>query len=657
MAANVTPTTAPARPGARRPRSRLVAAGIAAATGAALLTPAVLAGAAPATAVAPATVTRVLSVLSSSPTALDQAAADVAALGGQVLERYAVAGALLVQLPDGAVPEGTVATPDAAVEFAGVPTKKPDPVTAAATVTTGATYRATIGDDDRSQGAGVTVALVDTGVADVHDLAGRVEHVNVSGDPTGDGLGHGTFLAGLIAGSGSTSDGTYAGVAPDARILDVQVATADGSTSLSRVLAGLQAVADRAATDPSVQVVSLSLSTGSPLPPAIDPLMRGLDRLWLNGLTVVVAAGNDGPKNNTVTSPGSDPLLVTVGSVDEHGTPVRTDDSISDFSSRSSSYGVSKPEVSAPGQSLVSLRAPGSIADVENPQAVVDDAYFRGTGTSMSTAVAAGAVAALLSARPGLAPAQVKSLLVGTTYGIPGVGSGGLDLAAAWTAPVAPVASSPWPKGVGSQAPLESDAAAWSAFAQGWRAGDLEAVRAAWLLLSPQARRWAATAWSSAILPGAVATDDQEFDARVAAARRWATESWNARRWAGDDWVARRWAGDEWTARRWAFDEWLARRWAGDEWLARRWASDLWTAVDPDPWSARRWAAEDWLAFAWTARRWAADDWAGLAWDSQAWTARRWAEQEWTDYAWSARRWATEVWTARRWALTSWPAA
>jgi serine protease AprX len=103
----------------------------------------------------------------------------------------------------------------------------------------------------------VTVAVVDTGVADVADLAGRLTHINVSSGAAGDGLGHGTFMAGLVAGDGSSSDGTYAGVAPSARILDVQVATRTARLALPRV-AGLQAVADAAKADPSVRVVSLA---------------------------------------------------------------------------------------------------------------------------------------------------------------------------------------------------------------------------------------------------------------------------------------------------------------------------------------------------------------------------------------------------------------
>ncbi len=345
------------RPTARH-RRRLVGAAVAvSALALAVALPA------PGAVTAPATSTTLLSVVdhSVSPAAI---ATAVTARGGEVLAVYDVADALLVSLPRGVdAPAGTVVVSDVALRIASV-----TPATAAAADVTGATYRATIGAPASRTGAGVTVALVDTGVADVADLAGRVQHVNVSGSVAGDGLGHGTFMAGLIAGSGVSSQGRYTGVAPDARILDVQVAAADGSTSLSRVLAGLQAVADAALADRSVRVVSLALSTGSPLPPSADPLARALDRMWARGLTVVVAAGNDGPAVGTVSSPGADPTMITVGTLDEHATSVRRDDTVSDFSARGTEFGVPKPDLVAPGVSLVSTRAAGQLGRRREPR-------------------------------------------------------------------------------------------------------------------------------------------------------------------------------------------------------------------------------------------------------------------------------------------------
>ncbi|MGD9956790.1 MAG: S8 family serine peptidase [Candidatus Nanopelagicales bacterium] len=619
---------------------------------------------APATGAATATGAPTLLTVQGSALSPDAAAAWVTSQGGQVLAVYDVADALLVTLPAGVTPPaGAVSVADVPMHLTAAPT-----ATAASDVK-GATYRATIGAPASATGAGVTVAVVDTGVADVADLAGRLTHVNVSGGAAGDGLGHGTFMAGLVAGDGSSSGGTYTGVAPGARILDIQVATADGSTSLSRVLAGLQAVADAAKGDPSVRVVSLALSTGDPLPPSADPLSRALDRLWAKGLTVVVSAGNDGPAANTVTSPGADPTLITVGALDEHGTSARGDDTVADFSSRGSEFGASKPDLVAPGVSLVSTRAAGSTADVENPASRVGDSYFTGSGTSMSEAVTAGAAAVVIGTRPALTPDSVKRLLTKTAYDTDtlekadGAGNGALDLAAA-------VAAAPTAKIVQAKraiakladdryGPDPADAAAWQQFSDAWAAGDLEAVAAIWVTLSEQTRRWAATAFSLAMLAHNAGTDREEFAAIEALARRWSTEAWNARRWSTDAWVARRWSSGDWDARRWSFADFAARRWSDIDWSARRWSDAAWDArrwSDAD-WDARRWSETDWLAFAWVARRWSSVDWASSSWDEQAWSARRWSEQTWSDFAWDARRWSTSTWDARRWSATMWTAS
>ena len=622
---------------------------------------------------APAT-RSLLSIVDPSTTPA-QVAASVAAHGGTVLGVYDVADAVLVTLPPGTrAPLGTVVVPDVALHVTAL----------GAAVTAdvaGATYRTTIDAPRTQTGAGVTVALVDTGVADVADLAGRVHHVNVSGGQAGDGFGHGTFLAGLIAGNGSSSAGRYTGVAPEAEILDVQVATSDGTTSLARVLAGLQAVANTAAVDRSVKVVSLALSTGSPLPPQSDPLARALDRLWSRGLTVVVAAGNDGPDDATVTSPGADATLITIGSLDEHATSARADDTVNAFSSRGTRFGTQKPDLVAPGTSLISTRAAGSKADVANPRSRVGDAYFTGSGTSMAEALTAGAAAVLLDTRPSLTPDAIRTLLVRYTYhadgltAADGAGCGGLDLGAALdAAQYVKLAHSarPGPVNVsGAWGPLPADAASWLAFQDAWTAGDLDAVGAAWIDLSPQTRRWAATAFAQALLAQDPGMDAGEYAALTEMARSWATQAWDARSWATDAFVARSWAARSWAARSWAIDDWAARSWADSSFTARSWALQDWSARSwadaqfaarswaarswaTTDWSARSWAQSDWLAFAWVARSWAARSWAVDAWSNQAWSARSWSARSWADFAWAARSWAVDGWTARAWATDTW---
>ena len=132
-------------------------------------------------------------------------------------------------------------------------------------------------------------------------------------------------------------------MAPGATLLDVKVASNNGSTSLSKVLQGLEIASTNKA-----DVVNLSLSTESPLPPAFDPLSLALERLWDSGVTVVTAAGNAGPDEGSVGSPGNDPLLITVGALDEVDAG-RDDDAVADFSSRGNQFYAGSPTWSRPG--------------------------------------------------------------------------------------------------------------------------------------------------------------------------------------------------------------------------------------------------------------------------------------------------------------------
>ncbi|MCU7728352.1 S8 family serine peptidase [Actinoplanes sp. KI2] len=498
----------------------------------------------------------------------EQAARAVEAVGGRVLSSLPIIRGVAARLPIGSSldPEWSVA-PQRALTIAAATSDD------AGTATT---VRQMLGlPASGTEGRGVTVAVVDTGIANVGDLAGRVTHrVDLTGTGGGDGYGHGTFMAGLIAASGAASDGAYRGVAPGAELADVKVADAQGRTDLVTVLRGLQWVSDHCK---DVQVLNLSLSSRSPLPYQLDPLNQALESLWRHGVTVVVPAGNDGPDIGTVTSPGNDPLLLTTGGLDTSGTTGRADDVVAAWSGRGPTWqGDAKPELVAPGSRIVSLRSPGSVIDTGNPQARIGDGYFRGSGTSMATAVTSGLIAATLAVQPRLNPDAVKNLLVSNTYvnhaltAAAGAGAGGLDAGRV-------LAAAPgWPTGKAQKGydddtdTLRRDAKRWSALAAAIAAGDRAAATREWNALTPPSRDWAARAW---------ATLDPA--ARAWAARAWAANGWSG---AGDDWVARAWAARAWATRTWTDDDWAARAraWAGDEWAARAWAGD--------DWAARSWA-------------------------------------------------------------------
>ena len=565
----------------------------------------------------------------TSPAGVEDAAAAVARAGGRVIDRLDLVGGVAADLPQGAVLGAAYdVAPDRPLKLSGTVSKRDSGVVS--------TVRATLKQGKpAAEGRGITVAVVDTGVADVADLKGRVTHVDVSGDKRNDavqdGYGHGTFVAGLVAGDGSSSDGRYAGVAPGADILDVKVAADDGSTSLVNVLKGLQ-VAGRRGAD----VVNLSLSSGSTLPYQFDPLTVALDELWRRGTVIVVPAGNDGDGPGTISSPGVDPMLLTVGSLNEHGTAARSDDTIASTSGQGPApQGVAKPDLAAAGTSLVSLRAPGSVIDTSYPGSRVEDDYFRGSGTSFATAIASGAAAVLLDKRKALTPNQVKGVLTGTAYDAAGLadpslaGAGGMDLAAALTDVSS--ANGLWSTietDHGDDSLPPGDAADWRALLDALDAGDATTAARNWSKLSLEARNWSARNWSGLTDQGrseAAAGWDHDW-ANAAGELSWAARNWSARNWSARNWSARNWSARNWSARNWSDEDWAARNWSARNWSARNWSARNWSARN---WSARNWSTDEWAARNWSARNWSGEEWAARNWSARNWSANSWSADMW----------------------------
>jgi serine protease AprX len=251
--------------------------------------------------------------------------------------------------------------------------------------------------DEGIDGTGVTVAMIDTGVSHHVDLDGRMlARVDFTPGAAGDdGFGHGTHLAGVIAGDGTASDGKWRGVAPGAQLVSVKVADADGATDVSVVIAAIQWVVSHR-EQYGTRVLNLSFGTDSIQPYAVDPLDAAVERAWFAGITVVVSAGNRGPDPGTIAKPGDDPYVITVGAADVKQTAERQDDDVAPFSSRGPTQdGFDKPNLVAPGTTIVATRDVGGTIDQLHPDAVVDESYFKGTGTSQAGAIVSG-VAALM---------------------------------------------------------------------------------------------------------------------------------------------------------------------------------------------------------------------------------------------------------------------
>lgn len=303
------------------------------------------------------------------------------------------------------------------------------------------------------QGAGITVAVIDSGIAPHSAVGNRViGRINlVSNEPgvSGDPFGHGTHVAGMIGGAGAAAarvTAAYAGgSAPAVRFVDVRVLGRTGVGYTSDVIAGIEwAVANRSKF--GIRIINLSLGHPVAEPAATDPLCIAVQRAVDAGIVVVASAGNYGvtstgaPVLGGITSPGNSPAALTVGAVDTRGTVDRSDDQIAPYSSRGPTrYDLAvKPDVVAPGTRIVSLESNKSYLSTTFPSWHVagtgNNAYMRLSGTSMATGVVSGGVALLLNAEPGLNPAQVKILLQTgarfiTSAGLIGAGAGSVDFA------------------------------------------------------------------------------------------------------------------------------------------------------------------------------------------------------------------------------------
>jgi serine protease AprX len=423
----------------------------------------------------------------------------------------------------------------------------------------------------RYDGDDVAVAVLDTGVSPGVDLRNTVE-LRVDFTPGHDGIdrfGHGTHMAGIIAGDGSASRGMWRGVAPDTELISIKVAGPDGATDVSVVLAALQWVVtnrDRL----GIRVLNLAFGTDATSSYLVDPLDYAVERAWRAGILVVAAAGNRGPEGGTISKPGDDPFVLTVGAADVRGTADRRDDVVAPFSSRGPTVdGVAKPDLVAPGVSIVSVRAPGSWADLDRPEARVGNAYFKGTGTSQAAAVVSGIAALLFEADPSLTPDEAKAALIGSGSGLggePGAGSGLVDAARAVEA-------------VLSNRYGTTQINAPHAPATG--VGGIESSRGSYHVYSDL---------NGDNVPELVTGEVDVLG-----------NAWNAQTWPDEPWSAQQWRATPWNAVVGEFTSFQLAVWFGPTWSGM--------VANSDAWSARHWSASGWVARHWSARHWSMDVW------------------------------------------------
>ena len=463
---------------------------------------------------------------------------------------------------------------------------------------------------DRVTGAGVTVAVIDTGVTPVPGLdQGQVVNgpdlsyeSQRSGTRYLDGFGHGTHMAGIIAGRDpgfrpdKPDDDVFAGVAPGAQILNMKVATGDGGADVSQVIAAIDwVVQHRNDNGMNVRVISLAYGTTSTQPASVDPLAHAVENAWRSGIVVVAAAGNDGISSPSLLMPAADPYVIAVGSVDHLGTKSLNDDTVADFSNGGSAS--RRPDLVAPGKSVVSLRVPGSYIDDMHPEGLIEDElahrYFRGSGTSQSTAVVAGAVALLLDDRPYLTPDQVKALLRSSADKLkvsqPAMGTGVLDVEGALHTSVLSTLLSrqTWPAstGLGSLEAARGGEHVFDPSTGTELSGETDALGNTWQPVEWAQASTAGRAWTGGTWGG----------------RAWTGSSWSTAGWSAIDWTGTSWSGVAWEDHTWSEAYWQARSWRDDSWLARSWRYGTWEARS---WRAASWEARSWRTESFLARSW-----------------------------------------------------
>jgi serine protease AprX len=447
-------------------------------------------------------------------------------------------------------------------------------------------------------GQGIDVALIDSGVAPVAGIATKVVNgPDLSFDSQAanlryiDGYGHGTHMAGLIAGRDTSIPSTkeddqmcsaFVGAAPGARVVNVKVAASDGATDVSQVIAGIDwVVQHRFDNGMNIRVLNLSFGTDSTQSYLVDPLAYAAEVAWLHGIVVVVAAGNTGFGSARVNDPAIDPYVISVGADDTRGTDGPDDDVIPSFQTRGDS--TRHPDLVAPGQSIVSLRDPGGQLDQAHPGAEVGTVrFFRGSGSSQATAIVSGAVADLLQEHPGLTPDQVKALIMRNASPLKNTdataqGAGLLNMHNVRDAKVSTVAGAVqnWPTSAGD--------------------GSLQDARGS----------------LSVVDNGVALAGEQDIFGQAWDGKSWSCAAWLGKSWSGGDWNGHTWSGGDWSADSWSGKSWSANSWAGKSWSGKSWSGKSW--------SGKSWSGGGWSGGVWGNTDGISNPLTGASWSSSIW--------------------------------------
>jgi serine protease AprX len=385
-----------------------------------------------------------------------------------------------------------------------------------------------------------TIAIVDSGIAaNRSDVAGRVlGQVNLASlpgnTPTGDGYGHGTFVAGIAAGAAPG----YAGVAPKANLMSVDIMNDQGQATVADVVAAADWILQNKTTY-NIKVANFSLHAVNRASVRFDPIDQAVEKLWLNGVTVVAAAGNyavNGAQSGVQFAPGNDPFVITVGAADIGTTIGAGDDNVAPWSAWGyTPDGFAKPEIGAPGRYMIGPVPTSGLLYSQRPASVTSPGYMQLSGTSFAAPVVAGAAAMLMGQHPDWTPDQVKGALMLTATPQVHVKLGQLGVGDVNVATARALKKSP-----------PNPNAALNQFVSTAADGTRVFNSAAWSDAAWASAAWASAAWSDAAWSSAA----------------WSSAAWSSAAWSDAAWASAAWGTAAWSDAAWSDAAWSDAAWA-----------------------------------------------------------------------------------------------
>ena len=386
-----------------------------------------------------------------------------------------------------------------------------------------------------------SIAVVDSGIQPGRaDFGARVlTQVNLASltpNSSGDGYGHGTFVAGIAAGSAPG----YAGVAPKANLVSLDVMNDQGEATVADVIRACDWILANKSTY-NIRVANFSLHSANRASVLFDPLDQAVEKLWLNGVTVVAAAGNyaqNGQASGVQFAPGNDPFVITVGASDIGTSLSAADDTNAPWSAWGyTPDGFMKPDLAAPGRYIIGPSpATGQLA-LQRPGSVTAPGYMQLSGTSFSAPMVAGAAAMILAKNPSWTPDQVKAALMLTATPEPAapqgsLGVGGLNIPAA--------------RMLNQNANLPNPNAGLDQFVTSASDGSRVFDSAAWESAASANVAWNSVAWSDAAWSDAA----------------WASVAWSSVAWSDAAWASAAWGTAAWSDAAWSDAAWSDAAWA-----------------------------------------------------------------------------------------------